>query len=167
MTGGNYAGSGELDIRLWFLRVIPDNDVTRRTKDMANAGIAVATGVVPGAWSGKPSGLSAAVRECGLSRKLAGRLGDVPCKAVGTRSRATGGAGHDATTKGLTGFPVEVTCGPHDADSPWQAQAAPGEMLGGEFLLGRRTDGVRPACILKSPGCVEVFLVKGSMDWAG
>jgi hypothetical protein len=52
--GANDAGSGELCIRWRSLRVTPDSDVTRKTKNMANAGNSAAAGVVPGAWRGKP-----------------------------------------------------------------------------------------------------------------
>ena len=47
-------GSGELRIRWRSLRVTPDSDVTRNSKNMANAGSSAAAGVVPGAWRGKP-----------------------------------------------------------------------------------------------------------------
>jgi len=57
---------------------------------MANAGTSAATGMVPGAGLGKPGDSNAVEGECGLSRKLAGRPGGVPCKAVGTRLRANG-----------------------------------------------------------------------------
>jgi hypothetical protein len=38
-------GSGELGIRPWSLRVTPDSDVTRKAKDMANAGSRAVAGV--------------------------------------------------------------------------------------------------------------------------
>jgi len=93
ISGADAAGSGELCRRQWSLRVTPDSDVTRKAKDMANAGSPAAAGAVPGAWPGKPGDRNAVGWECGLSREPAGRPGDVPCRAVGARSFATGGAG--------------------------------------------------------------------------
>ena len=52
--GANDAGSEELCIRWRSLRVTPDSDVNRKTKNMANAGSSAAAGLVPGAWRGKP-----------------------------------------------------------------------------------------------------------------
>ena len=46
----NYAGSGELDIRLASLPVTRDSDVSCTVKLMTNAGSSVAAGVVLGAW---------------------------------------------------------------------------------------------------------------------
>ena len=70
--GANDAGSGELRIRWRSLRVTPDSDVTRKTKNMANAGSSAAAGVVPGAWRGKPGDSNAVEWECGLSRSRPG-----------------------------------------------------------------------------------------------
>ena len=50
IRGANDAGSGELRIRPWSLRVTPNSDATHKTKNMANAGASVAAGLVPGAW---------------------------------------------------------------------------------------------------------------------
>lgn len=47
----DYAGSGELDIRLASLPVTRDSDVSCTVKMMTNAGNSVAAGVVLGAWS--------------------------------------------------------------------------------------------------------------------
>lgn len=71
-SGGNGAGSGEPRMRRWPLRVTPDSDVTRKAKDMANAGSPVAAGVVPGARPGKPGDSNAAGWECGPSRSRPG-----------------------------------------------------------------------------------------------
>lgn len=46
----NYAGSGELDIRLASLPVTRDSDVSCMVKVTTNAGSSVAAGVVLGAW---------------------------------------------------------------------------------------------------------------------
>lgn len=72
----NYAGSGELDIRPTSLPVTRDSNVSRKMKEMTNAGSSAAAGwlPVPGSWRTSPSshpGDSNAVEwECGLSRKL-------------------------------------------------------------------------------------------------
>ena len=47
----------------------PDSDVTRWTKTTTNAGRSVATGVVAGAWLGRPGISNAADWECGSSRQ--------------------------------------------------------------------------------------------------
>ena len=49
--GGNYAGSGELDIRLSSLPVTRDSNVIRMVKVITNAGSSAAAGVVTGAWN--------------------------------------------------------------------------------------------------------------------
>lgn len=76
MSSRNYAGSGELDIRPTSLPVTRDSNVSRKMKEMTNAGSSAAAGwlPVPGSWRTSPSshpGDSNAVEwECGLSRKL-------------------------------------------------------------------------------------------------
>ena len=64
----NYAGSGELDIRLALLPVTRDSDVSRKVEMMTNAGSSAAAGLVPGAWCGQPGDSNAVEWECGLSR---------------------------------------------------------------------------------------------------
>lgn len=89
----NYAGSGELDIRLSSLPVTRDSNVSREVEVMTNAGSSAAAGVVTGAWCGQPGASNAVEWECGLSRSCAGRgrepatasASDVLCKAVETR----------------------------------------------------------------------------------
>jgi hypothetical protein len=107
----NYAGSGELDIRLKFLPVTRDSDVSRKVKGMANAGSSAVAGVVPGAWRGQPSASNAVEWECGLIRsrfahwREPGRLNRAmfPARQWGLVGVVTGGADGHATTKGLTG----------------------------------------------------------------
>lgn len=53
------------------LRVIPNSDVTSRTKNMTNAGISAAAGLVPGALPGQQRVSNAVERESGLSRSRA------------------------------------------------------------------------------------------------
>ncbi len=70
----NYAGSGELDIRLASLPVTRDSDVSCMLKVMTNAGSSAAAGVVLGAWTRRtasqshPGDSNAVEWECGLSR---------------------------------------------------------------------------------------------------
>ena len=113
----NYAGSGELDIRLTFLPVTRDSDVSRKVKGMANAGSSAAAGVVPGAWNGRstsvshPGASNAVEWECGLIRsRFAGRREPASCHRAMFPARqwglvgvVTGGADDATTTKGLTG----------------------------------------------------------------
>lgn len=112
----NYAGSGELDIRLAFLPVTRDSDVSCKMKEMANAGSSAAAGVVPGAWNGRSAsvshpGVSNAVEwECGLSRSRL-RFRREPEPAIGRCSLQGSGDSFVrygwcrtyTTTKGLTG----------------------------------------------------------------
>lgn len=103
----DYAGSGELDIRLASLPVTRDSDVICTVKVMTNAGSSMAAGVVLGAWTGHPGDSNAVEWECGLSRSQSWSwreprlvLGDVPCKAVGARSCVPGGAERRRRRKG-------------------------------------------------------------------
>ena len=50
IADGNYAGSGDPDIRHQARGLTPANDVTDWVKVKANTGTAVAAGVVSGAW---------------------------------------------------------------------------------------------------------------------
>ena len=85
IADGNYAASGEADIRRSARRVTPASDATLVTKDKTNTGSAAAAGVVSGAPHGRRgdlmrlelatgcpsvglSGNNAVAWECGLSR---------------------------------------------------------------------------------------------------
>ena len=106
----NYAGSGELDIRLASLPVTRDSDVSYAVKVMTNAGSSVAAGVVLGAWLGRSGDSNAVEWECGLSRKpeavLAGAKADSGrCSLQGSGDSfvRSGWCRTYTTTKGLTG----------------------------------------------------------------
>jgi hypothetical protein len=85
ITDGNYAASGEADIRRPARRVTPASDATLEVKDKTNTGSAAAAGVVSGAPHGRRGDLmrfeaarsnssvrsscnNAVAWECGLSR---------------------------------------------------------------------------------------------------
>ena len=113
----NYAGSGEPDIRLTFLPVTRDSDVSCEIEEMTNAGSSAAAGVVPGAWTGRyaprshPGNSNAVEWECGLSRSRFGRRREsaslsratFPARQWGLVGVVPGCADDATTTKGLTG----------------------------------------------------------------
>ena len=66
---GNYGVREDVHTTMVSLGRRPDSDVTRWTKTMTNAGRSVATGVVAGAWLGRPGISNATDWECGSSRK--------------------------------------------------------------------------------------------------
>jgi len=90
-----------------------------------------------------------------------------PARQWGPVRVLTGGAGHNATTKGLTEVPIESLYFRMMRKVPGKARAAKEGSFGRSCLLWRRIDGVPSACVLKALRAVVVFLVKGSMNWAG
>ena len=68
MSDGNYAASGEADIRQRTRGVTPTSDVNGWTKVKTNTGTTAATGVVTGARRGRPGVIIADILSCAKRR---------------------------------------------------------------------------------------------------
>jgi hypothetical protein len=109
--------SGSSNKQPTVLGVTPDSHVTQRSKGMANAGAATATGVVPGVRPDQPDDSNAVAGEWSLSRKpdelLAGASGEAGrCARQGSRDPlcADRWCWAQSTTKGLTDNVASGSC---------------------------------------------------------
>jgi len=150
--------SGRARIGRWCHRDGPDSDVTRGAKAAHNAGRSVAAGVVTGARLGRLSDSNATDWECGSSRKRPTRSAMLPARQWGLVRhgfRWLLAQRKQATTKGLTGNPVEKTCS-------WSGSRArgPDRVVLGRAASGRRSsvrENRTPAALFSTAGAIGMF----------